>query len=648
MQTVKQISWILAIALLFLGACEQKSDQATKESETPSKKTDVTDDSSAGSLALDNSLAEAYPVGLSVAAYSTDTSDSSEISSAGSLAIDDDASLALLEIFRPSLCPATGTKPAGCLEPCIGGATTNCILTCPQSNPPQGCLNQCPANNPPERCYYPPGATPADSTTVNSTTQQVQQPSGGGDQNMLCNDDPDLGLQSQLGAQKGGTSILSGSKLDRAPKQVLKNVNERLRGKADCVSDDFEDSIKLIKEYGLTENITGESCYGPDWAITKKNFGDTDDVCMVGFVRNEAAKMNAYVTFSQRMVEAMICQAGVNGLAKEEIPEGKKLDLGSSLSQSINIANMTIKSATLARDTNARGRKIYHSKAVVSIIGRDPSGQNFSFDLDLGLSHSPGVKGNDSYDGVLSISHLMPQDGTNPQGKKSMSLSYARAESKNGARVIYDLRSGQFHKDLKPYNAKGEINFNVNANFAGTAGSSGYGAMQSPAGSTGSGNYLAQRMKHVHFDGYPDLGAHRMSYWVNFGEQYYETSRGFVFETKIENGEIRGCGIVGATAESTDQESSRISIRRAQKEKLELKPKAFWRPFMCTESLKTGPGVWQQCFKRNANGAYVLDTERTTDVTKGFDFIQIDRARVRPPVRIEDNKQVQGVFRKAD
>jgi len=644
MRTSTRISWIVLAAQIFLFACEKKSDQEANEAKNAEKKTEETDDSSAGSLALDNSLAEAYPVGLSVAAYSTDTSDSSEISSTGSLAIDEDASLALLEIYRPSLCPATGTKPAGCLEPCMNGATSNCILTCPQTNPPAGCLNQCPTSNLPERCYYPPGAAPAGGTTTTTATSGTNfQPAGGS-----CNDDPEAGLDAQLGATKGGTSILSGSKLDRAPKLVLKDVNERLRGKADCVSNDLEDSIKLIQQYGLTENVTGESCYGPDWAITKKNFGDTDDVCMVGFVRNEAAKMNAYVTFSQRMVEAMICQAGVNGLAKTEIPEGKKLDLGSSLSQSISVANMTIKSATLTRETNASGRKIYQSRAVVSIIGRDPNGQNFSFDLELGLSHSPGVKGNDSYDGVLSVSHLMPVDGTKPQSKKFMSLSYARAESTKGARVIYDLRSGQFHKDLKPLNAKGEINFNVNASFAGTAGTNGYGAIQSPTGSTASGNDLAQRMKHVHFDGYPDLGAHRMSYWVNFGEQYYETSRGFVFETKIENGEIRGCGIVGATAQSTDPESDRISIRRAQKEKLDLKPKAFWRPFMCTESLKTGAGVWQQCFKRNANGAYVLDTERTTDVTNGFDFVQIGNTRVRPPVRIEDNKQVKEVFRRGD
>jgi hypothetical protein len=136
-------------------------------------------------------------------------------------------------------------------------------------------------------------------------------------------------------------------------------------------------------------------------------------------------------------------------------------------------------------------------------------------------------------------------------------------------------------------------------------------------------------MKYVQYDGYPELGASKMSYWVNFGAMYREISRGFVFDTKLEDGRLVGCGYAGSVAPESSiapDDSVKLSIRRAIREDKTLTPDAYWRPFICSkdntkQADKSGYKVWRQCFARNDDGKYVIDAEKTEQDLIGFDWI---------------------------
>jgi hypothetical protein len=104
-----------------------------------------------------------------------------------------------------------------------------------------------------------------------------------------------------------------------------------------------------------------------------------------------------------------------------------------------------------------------------------------------------------------------------------------------------------------------------------------------------------------------------MSYWVNFGESYTEVTRGFVFDVQLTKGELKGCGIAGA---SIDQ----YSIKRHLDESKDIIPMCYLRPFACSDL--SGAKVWQQCFKQNStSGLWEIDSEKTP-VSPGYSQIE--------------------------
>lgn len=242
--------------------------------------------------------------------------------------------------------------------------------------------------------------------------------------------------------------------------------------------------------------------------------------------------------------------------------------------------------------------------------------------LTIKLVHKP-TDGNETFDGVLSVEHLTPE-GIGDRMKRGMSLLYSRTTDDNGVLIKYNMRSGEFSSDNKTiFDSDGVLDLNVGANFDGATTDIDYGGYPEIANP----NRSSRSLNYVDYEGYPALEVARLAYWVNFGGNYTESARGFVFNIEREDGVVKGCGIAGATDE-------RLSIRKALNENLDLEPLGYFKPFACGNHV--GASVWQQCFIRQ-DGEYVLDKSRHPPINAdGTTLVpltddSIDAAAVRPP-----------------
>lgn len=120
--------------------------------------------------------------------------------------------------------------------------------------------------------------------------------------------------------------------------------------------------------------------------------------------------------------------------------------------------------------------------------------------------------------------------------------------------------------------------------------------------------------------------------WNNDNEDYKENAQGVLFNvTRDADDTIRGCGFAGAGMAVAPGDETSLSIRRSLKEGLTLDLEGYAKPQLCDYSgaENYGDKIWRQCFKRNDEGNYEIDTEQHTD---DYEFIdRSDAAYAAPP-----------------
>lgn len=402
-------------------------------------------------------------------------------------------------------------------------------------------------------------------------------------------------------------------KVKKGVRSRASEARERIGGKVqDCLSDDVSENLATIKKElrRASQSLDGYGdCFLPDWGLVQGFYPQSNDVCTVGYARNQLRKLGAYVDFTKGLTESMLCQAFKDGQLKVALQEGEKADLTEALKKVLGRPEgplVPIKSATILRESQA-GVSIYTTDIVVA--PPDENGAPSIGDLRLVIAHKPTDDNNTAYSGTLRIWHgalLRAVGGPLPsKGLSALSLEYARSQDSVGDRIKYELRSALFAAGTNAFDSDGLVDFNVlglNAD-----------------------NSQLQSMNVIAYDGYPELDVAKLSYWVNFGASYNEPARGMVFDTKRVDGKVKGCAVAGAVvalSEDDDTGASQAqgtSVRGAIKDGYALLPTGHFRPFLCGEEL--GGEMWLQCFERDANGAFVPDPALIDDVANGYDFV---------------------------
>jgi hypothetical protein len=404
-----------------------------------------------------------------------------------------------------------------------------------------------------------------------------------------------------------------------------------LAGKEDqCVSPATLQAIKVMFFTSRNEDLDGGSgCYKPDWGILARDH-ESGDVCMVGTARQQIDEVSSYIDMVSGIVAAMLCQGKKDGKIDGVMPEETTLDFTQPLqgaadaAADASIGDMVISYAGVARlaDDSATSRPVYRSDVELKINGKD---------FAIHLVNSPIEAGDLLGSGTIWLSHEHVSNNKNTNKEdtktKAISITYQKDyDEKNPEklRLNFEMRLGYFHTDFDVFGDDGVVDYNVGADFTADKTSPLYGNYGASTEASAANEY-AERMAYVVYDGYPEVGVGRMSYWVNFGGKYDETARGFVFETEIVDGRFQGCGLAGAT---TSELGTGISIRKSLYEELDIEPRGYIRPLACTD--KSGTKVWEQCFFRDKQGKFLVDTNRTKSPS-GIDFIEIGNTRVQKP-----------------
>lgn len=362
---------------------------------------------------------------------------------------------------------------------------------------------------------------------------------------------------------------------------------------------------------------------------------DSGEACLVAFARAQIKDSVTKVDKATSLIQAMLCQAKKDGSADELPAVGKSIDLQSTLENAAG--KLKISRAKITRLEDVDDRPVYKSEVTMTDFTEQK--------IDIDLVHSPAKDGtNDTYNGVLSVKFTGGKyEGLGSNKIRAMSVVYARSESKGKKKMKYEVRNAALKDTLEPFNGDGTVDFNAGAVFTGTKATDGYGNY-----GTGQPNDFISGMKYIEFDVDPDTNEGNLSYWVNPGGQYYENARGFLFNIAAnDDGDLSGCGVSGATGSGGVSElGAGISIRRALKEgaddkDLTLEPRGYLHPFANNNTLTAGekddrqPGqrgttITKQCFKRNSEGKYVIDTKKTTHA-HGYDIIEGSASTVKRP-----------------
>ena len=429
---------------------------------------------------------------------------------------------------------------------------------------------------------------------------------------------------------------------DQTARSKAADTKAALKGN-ECVTPTLKRSLRrLVTINRSSMNADGYgNCYLPDYGIVEGKFPGSEEVCMVGNSRFELGEISTLVDMALAFDQAMLCQAKKDAL-EGDLDSGETRELTTSLAKALDNPDVkeraNVKSAKISL-TGSDTEKVYTTELVINVSLRD----NSSVPINFKIQHRPGDDTNSNYSGVLNITYL-DQRPSSSESTKALSLSYSKAAEKvgdiNTPRIKYDLRTSTYTKDKVKFNDAGQLEFNT----------SGCG-LETDAFAP---------MQLVTYDGYPELDVAKMASWTNFGKNFNEAARGFVFDVRRENGVAKGCAIAGSAGYMTPPEAGgeqvgSYSIRKALALDLTLSPLGFWQPFLCTDPTGTAPGksrvgpkVWQQCFKKSTDGSWVLDTEKTTSAS-GFDFVDISAVNQellslpRDPGFRPDRKSIKGM-----
>lgn len=409
----------------------------------------------------------------------------------------------------------------------------------------------------------------------------------------------------------------------RPPKEQFAEHQNLISGSADeCISANTLASLSAVVEISQKENLDkGSGCFRPDWGIIQKDH-TSGDPCMVGTQREQLKEASAYLEATTGFVAALLCEAKKQGKAPEEgLSEGSSItglepilaDAFAAKSRPTEVIKAEIK-----RLPNRDGSSpVYRTDIILNETSPfDNKPRQFRFQV----VNSPNEEGSLEGRGRLWLSHdAKPPAGAgdfdlNTDKMKHLSLAYIKeVETTGNFRLRYELKMGVFDKTLKWFTPKGELDFNMNTNASGNY------------TSCAEANKCASRMKYVSYDGFPEFGVGRLSYWVNFGGRYAEAARGYTVDLSYKNSQFEGCAAVGASSPTA---GNAISIRKSIKDKTPLKPSGYYKPFdSCSQE---GTKIWSQCFKQQSDGKWIVDTDKTKSAD-GYDFVEASTVKFDVP-----------------
>ncbi len=408
---------------------------------------------------------------------------------------------------------------------------------------------------------------------------------------------------------------------DLTVQEKIEESQSKLKGEGDCLN------LNMFKPLKAPTPVT---CYEFDSDMnpsrftggpgTTQDYGTTDgtngdgEACLVSFTRSEVNEAVQAVDKALALISGMLCQAKKDGEALEMPAVGEELDLKSSFENAAG-DDMPVTTAKIERLEDIDGLPVYSSEVVL----KDPSGN----EMETHLVHSPGEDG--TANGTLWLKHNVSasatadggQDPNNSANKNFvMSTNYNRVLDEAGKlRMRFEVRRAAIVNTIEPFTEEGLVN---------------YAGLPDDAS-----NEQVHAINYVSFDMDPETNAGNLSYWKNPGGSLNESARGFLFNVEAgDDGLLKGCGVSGATKD--------VSIRKAlatPSEANTLKPVRFWHP---REDQNTNPDkdsryagnegnlITEQCFKQNAEGVYVIDSEKTTH-ERGYDVIATTASDVIPP-----------------
>lgn len=547
---------VLSITSLLAHCNKEKKNDPVDTSSTKEN----TIDNEAGTLAIStNGLAVVYPEGLAVSAFPKGIDPSPGAAAPGTVNI----STAELKLNGLKLADCTNLPPP------------------PQPIPPE-CQNQTPVNQ--------GGSTPGGTTAASQGSYEA---------------------------------------FEKHPKEILEENQKRLSGDLECFDNDVISALTF-------SNKMVEVCYGFDYGIASGNAlgtfdqgklnpiisGLTDqslngiktallaeptlvaaqgsEACMVVTGRKLVSAAAARVDGALRLIEGMLCQAKKNG--SEDLPAvGASKDM---LAAFADFSNVSVSKAEISRLDDKSGRPVYRSTIVLKLNNNPSNSGDFNFEL----THSPGIEGNGTYEGVLATETEVEDDQTNSTYAEVSSVTYAKSGSTVADQKLkIEIRDTSFNKTKIPgpyINSEGRIDLNLGADASGNFG-------------PGEQNQYMKGVRYFAFDINPSSYAGNIAFWNNPGGSYNEQARGFVYETtQNSDGTLSGCSFAGADAGS---------IRAATAKNTILTPTGCYTPQISNgvcglPNNNVGKQVFKQCFKQNTEGLYQVDTVKTTG-TDGIDIL---------------------------
>ena len=440
------------------------------------------------------------------------------------------------------------------------------------------------------------------------------------------------------------------------PKQRILDAAKRLKGEADdCLPGYIFNPVM----------IQNPACYSPDGDMAITVNGNTPgglttggEACLAAVARTKIAEVSQIVDQAQALVEGMICAAykenKKQGLPKinetldlaetlTEITGATKVDANTDLKSPTGApppvngvppkANFRIAKAEIKRLDNTADRARFLSNIVMEVNG---------LVREIRLMHMPSLtSGNNDYVGRLSIKTVRVQrDGLLENRQNYLDINYMMdLDTEDGSRpkTRYRLIRGMFnHSALQkmnkdPFAGIGQLDLNVGAIFDAEHNGAFEGDRDLPIDL----NRTLSQVNQIDYAGNPITNEGRLAFWINPGGNYNEAARGLVADRRRESPEstrLVGCAVSGA-AKAIDL-SGNISIRKAQREKLELKPTGYFHPTQTDVPLadrvslcangqcQVAPYVYKQCYRQDDAGLYKPD--KNTDTINNYDVINFN------------------------
>ena len=459
-----------------------------------------------------------------------------------------------------------------------------------------------------------------------------------------------------------------------APKTRLVEVAKKLKGEADdCLPPYIFNPAPM----------PSPNCYNPDGDLSQVNqdfqlggtgsnpqfpnargtVAATGEACLAAYSRAKIAEVGQIVDQAQALVEGMICAAYKEN-AKTSLPQqnetldltktisditgATRVDKNTDLSLPGNAPDVVMGApprtyfrfvkADMTRLENKENRARFLSQIVMEVNGTVRM---------IRLMHMPSLtSGNNDYIGRLSVRTIRVQRGGLVENFQNyLDMNYMLdLDTTDGSKpkTRYRLLRAMFnHSALArlnkdPFAGIGQLDLNAGANFGLPANDPLYAQFPSD---TANKNTTIEKVNRIDYEGNPLTDEGKLSFWLNPGGNYNEAARGLIADRKRETSEstrLIGCAVSGAAIGTTPQNGS-ISIRKAQREKILLKPSGYLHPKGGAENLKVlGPVtaaytaacakgdcqmagyVYKQCYRQNDDGLFM-----PTDPNQPFQIVKI-------------------------